>query len=139
MYKSLKIYRDNLNIEIKHINKVNVSVEKFIKLNEFNTEEIINNMQKNISSLQSNLHNIRNLNPTEKYTNDHKNLINGVKNNILIYKQVISTLKNKESLNLNSFLHTLEKYKSDTINYYSSVSIKKIKINLPEETINFFN
>ncbi|KEI17406.1 hypothetical protein Z959_07180 [Clostridium novyi B str. ATCC 27606] len=137
MYKSLKIYRDNLNIEIKHINKVNVSVEKFIKLNEFNTEEIINNMQKNISSLQSNLHNIRNLNPTEKYTNDHKNLINGVENNILIYKQVISTLKNKESLNLNSFLHTLEKYKSDTINYYSSVSIKKIKINLPEETINF--
>ncbi|KEI04984.1 hypothetical protein FDC62_09715 [Clostridium botulinum] len=137
MHKSLKTYRDNLNIQIKNINEINVSVKKFIDLTDLNTKQLINTMQKNISSLQSNLYNIRNLNPTEKYSDDHKNLINGVENNILIYKQVISTVKNKESLNLNSFLDTLEKYKSDTINYYSSVSIKKVKIKLPNETINF--
>ncbi|MCD3288386.1 hypothetical protein G8U99_09710, partial [Clostridium botulinum C/D] len=90
MHKSLKTYRDNLNIQIENINKINVSVEKFIGLDNLNTEEILNTMQKNISSLQSNLYNIRNLNPTKKYSDNHKNLINGVENNILIYKQVIS-------------------------------------------------
>ncbi|EDS78594.1 conserved hypothetical protein [Clostridium botulinum C str. Eklund] len=144
MNKSLTKYKTKLNFEITNINKVNTSVSQ-IKINEDSIkskDRIINTMQKNTSSLQNYLYAIKTLNPGEKYTNDHENLINGVQSNILIYKQVSSICKSIENIDgktLNKSLNDLDKYINETLNFYSQISIRNVKIDLPNETLNFLN
>lgn len=144
MNKSLTKYKNKLNFEIKNINSVNMSVSE-IKISESsikNNDRIINTMHKNISSLQNYLYAIKTLNPSTKYANQHENLINGVQSNILIYKQVLSIAKSIENIDgktLNRSLSDLDKYINDTLNFYSQISIRNVKIDLPNETLNFLN
>lgn len=144
MNKSLTKYKNKLNFEIKHINEINMSVSK-IRISEGsikNNIRIINTMDKNISSLQNYLYAIKTLNASEKYANDYENLINGVKSNILIYKQVLSiteSIENIDGKTLNKSLKDLDKCINDTLNFYSQISIRNVKIDLPNETLNFLN
>lgn len=137
--KSYSTYEDTVFQEIANITKVNENCTNFIKGETINKDKILTSLPESISSLQDSLSKLRNLVVTDKYQSDHNDLIKGLENNISIYKQIFATSSDLKSANLEKYIPQLQKYRDDSMNYYTLVTINNIRISLPKETTEFID
>ncbi|MCY6371507.1 hypothetical protein [Clostridium ganghwense] len=137
--KSLSSYEKVVKTEVNNINKVNEKTYLFTKGQTIDTEKIKNELSSYISSLKSSEEKLKKLTVTDKYTDDHKNLLLGLKNNISIFNQIYTICKNPKNVTLEKALTSLQSFRDDCMNNYALVSIKNIKINLPKECLDFIN
>ncbi|MFU0824256.1 hypothetical protein [Clostridium sp.] len=137
--KSQASYVSKIKTEINNINKVNESSYIFTKGQTIDINKISSSLSQSIASLQNSHSKIRSLIVTNKYAKDQNNLILGLENNILMYKHILSIVSDPKSPNLTKLLDELEKSRDDCMNYYALVSIKGIKITLPNESLEFLN
>lgn len=137
--KSVSSYEKVVTTEINTINRINETTSAFTKGQTINTEKILNELPSYISSLKISEEKLRKLNTNNKYSNDHENLLLGLKENISMYNQIYIICKNTKNVTLDKALTSLQNYRNNCMNYYALISIKDIKIDLPKECIDFVN
>lgn len=137
--KSYSSYTNKIKTEITNITKINETSSTFTKGETIDKEKILNSISDSISSLQSSLSNLKNLLVPDKYKKDHENLVNGVENNISIYKQILVICKDSNNSTLQNYITQLQKYRDDCMNYYTLISINNNRISLTNETIDLID
>jgi len=137
--KSQTPYISKIKTEIDNINKINESSYIFTKGQTIDIDKISSSLSQSITSLENSYSRIKGLIVTNKYAEDHNNLVLGLKNNILMYKHILSIVNNPKNPDLSNLLAELEKNRNDCMNYYALVSIKGIKLSLPNESLEFLN
>lgn len=137
--KSLSTYEKNIHSEIRTINNINESTPKFIKGQTIDNEKILSELPSLISSLKTSEENSKGFVVMDKYKSDHENLIKGLKDNISLYEQIYLVCKNPKSKTLKNNLNLINKFRDNCMNEYSLVSIKRLKITLPKECLDFIN
>lgn len=137
--KSNSSYIGVVKEEVAKIKTANENSSAFTKGQTIDTNVITKYLPESIASLQSSKSTLNSLVVTDKYSSDHNNLLLGLENNILMYKEILSIVRDTESPTLDSSLVELQQKRDSCMNYYSLVSIKGIKISLPKESINFLN
>lgn len=139
IHASEKVYENKIKLEISTINNVNENTSIFTKGQTININSIISNIPNHISRLQTSETNLKEIIVPKKYKKSNNHLLLGVKNNINIYRNILSISKDPKNPNLNNLLVQLEKNKDNCINYYCLVSLKGIKIMLANESIELIN
>lgn len=125
--KSLNSYEESTKTSVDKINDINNSTESYIIGQTIDPEKIrkelpskIDEMVKIKDTLQGNI-------PNEKYRADQDNLLKGIDNNILIFRQINLILSNPNGKDIEKAGADLINYKDECNKYYSLVSFKKIK------------
>lgn len=137
--KSQSSYSTKVKTEVGNIDKVNEASYIFTKGQTIDVNKIESSLSDSIASLQASHSKLKSLTVTNKFSKNHNNLILGLENNILMYKQILSIVKNPQNPDLANSLLELQKNRDDCMNYYALVSIKGIKITLPNESLEFLN
>jgi hypothetical protein len=135
--KSTSSYEKAMNLAINQITEENKKVASYNKSLTIDPEKAKENLEGNINKLISIKNIINNELPTEKYRLSHSNLINGLTNNINLYRQILAMLKNPSSNDIERSLNALTKYEEECEKNYKLFSIKDLKIALPKEAKNF--
>lgn len=130
--KQIKSYTDK-------INEINNSTSSLIKQQTIDSNGAKKNLPSKIDSLTSLKNNIQAINPTEKYYKVHSSLIDGLNNNILIYKQITSIISNPSSEDIEKSLENLKSYRDKCIESYSLFSRKNLSISLSPLSLKFIN
>ena len=140
--KSASSYEANIKGHINTITLENQKVSAFLKngtIDASNSSNIIKGLNEITASLTTLKNSLENEVPTDKYKTSHQSLIEGLNNNILVYKQIASVLQNLSSNDLDKSLTALDKYKADTVKNYSLFSVDNLKVSLPKESDTFIN
>lgn len=139
---SLSSYEKDVSSIIKDINNINDTMETYNSEHALNPEKL-EDLRKNLPEYVENLTKIKNrfqnTVPTEKYKADYDNLINGLENNILIYRQAAAILENPEGKDVGAAAESLEKYRDECIKSYSNITSKGLAVSLPSGCLNFIN
>lgn len=137
--KSVSSYEKVVRTEINNINRINETTSEFTKGQTIDTEKVVKELPSYISSLKTSEENLKKLTTNNKYSNDHNNLLLGLRRNISMYDQIYIICKNTKNSTLDKALTSLHNFKNECMNHYALISIKDIKINLPKECIDFVN
>ncbi|MCY6354667.1 hypothetical protein [Clostridium sp. ZS2-4] len=137
--KSMSSYEKVVKTEINNINRINETTSVFTKGQTIDTEKILKELPSYVSSLKISEERLRKLTVNNKYSNDHKNLLIGLKENISMYDQIYIICKNTENVTLDKALTSLQNYRNNCMNHYTLISMNDTKIDLPKECINFIN
>lgn len=135
-------YENSVKKIITSINNVNSKMTFYNKgqaLDAGKLETVRKELPSYIETLTKLKENLKSTVPTDKLKKDHENLINGLENNILMYRQEDAILKNPEGSDIDSAADDLKKYKDRCLNYYSKISSKNITITLSKGCINFID
>jgi uncharacterized coiled-coil DUF342 family protein len=138
--KSASSYEVNVKQHIKDIVEENKKVSGYSKNNTLNSENsaaIIKGLTDITSKLNVLKTSASNEIPTEKYKVAHNNLLEGLNNNILLFKQILLMLQNPNSKDLDNSLSALDKYRAETTKNYQLFSVNNLKISLPKEAETF--
>lgn len=138
--KSANSYEASIKKHINDIEAENKKVSTYSKNNTIDSssiDSIITTLNNNTAKLNALKATLNNEVPTEKYRISHNNLIEGLNNNILVFKQITAMLENENSRDITESLAALESYKSKTLENYKLFSVKNLKISLPKETETF--
>lgn len=137
--KSVSSYEKIVKTEINNINRINETTTSFTKGQTIDTEKILKELPGYISSLKTSEEKLKKITANNKYSNDHKNLLLGLKKNIYMYDQIYIICKNTKNSTLDKALTSLQNFRNESMNHYALISIKDIKIDLPKECIDFVN
>lgn len=137
--KSVSSYEKVVKTEINNINSINETISVFTKGETIDTEKILKELPSYIASLKISEEKLAKLTANSKYSNDHKNLLLGLKRNISMYDQIYIICKNTKNSTLDKALTSLQNFRNECMNHYALISIKDIKIDLPKECIDFVN
>lgn len=138
--KSSNSYEANVKKVINEINKINNSVASFNNGQTIKDTSVVRkDLPSKVDSLSKLKEDAEQLVPTDKYKEDHSNLLSGLDKNILIYRQIDAIFKNPEGKDIAKAGEDLKTYTNDCVKYYSLVNIKNIKISLPSSTTDFVN
>jgi hypothetical protein len=135
-------YESNIKEIIKNINTVNVSTVKLSNNDKtaIDPDKARKELPGIIKALTDNKTKLQGLVPSEKHNDNHETLLNGLSNNILVYRQITAFLDNVNGKDIEAAGESLKKYKDDCINDYSKVSSNSVfKISLPTETTVFID
>lgn len=133
---SYKTYEKSIKANIDKINVLNLSTSSLVNGQTINAEEAKKTLPKCIDGLSKVKNSLLDLNPTEKYKEMHNSLINGLTSNILLYKELNSTLTSSNT-NIESSIESIKNYKDSCMSSYSLVYINNSTITLPEGCLNF--
>lgn len=139
IHKVNSSYVDNVKIEIAKINEVNSASNIFLKEKSIDEAKVTESIPSTIKKLQSSQTVIKGLQAAGKYKDDQDNLLLGLENNISIYKQILKIVKNKSNPNLDDLVTQLKQYRDECMNHYALVSIKNVKLKLPQESLEFIS
>lgn len=137
--KSYSSYEKNIKKHIDKVYSINSEVEPFIAGQSIDVDKVRKNLPNKAASLLKEKQELENMNPTDKYKIVQTNLINGIDSNYLLYKQICAILDNTNSSDISDSLQSLNKYKSDCINYYALVNLNNKPMTLPTITMTFIN
>lgn len=148
--KSSSSYEASVKEYMEKINTINNSMSSFTDGQTIDTEKKIpdkiidvEKIRKELPDKTAELSKIRDtlqsIIPTDKYSKSQENLISGLDNNVLMYKQLYAIVQNPEGKDLDISRENLKKYKDECIKYYSLVNQKNAKISLHESSITLVN
>lgn len=132
-------YKTTLITNINGINDVNKNIAQF---NADQTIDVVYakkqlpNIIKSLSDIRKNLANSE---PTSKYIKDNENLISGLDQNLLIYRQTQAILNNPSGDDVVQSMNSLKTYRNDCMNFYSLIDIKNVNIELPKISLTFID
>lgn len=139
MNQSLGTVEKAIQAYVNDINKVNKSVGTLVKGQTIDADLAKKNLPGYIDSLTAIKDKAQKFVSTEKYKDTYANLVDGLTDNINLYRQILAILQNPNSSELQSAYNDLNKYKDQCLNHYAQFNIKDIKIDLPKEALNFVN
>lgn len=96
-----------------------------------------NDLKKISASLTKDAEKLSKLNLHDKYKTLIMNLKNGMKNNILLYKQLEACANNPDATDIENSMTALNTYRDLSNKYYSKITIKNEKFSLPDTTLKF--
>lgn len=140
--KNSNSYQSNVQDIIKNINTVNVSTAKLSNKDNtaIDTEKARKELPGIIQALTDAKVKLQGLVPSDKYKSSHEALINGLSDNILVYRQITAFLDNVNGKDIEASGESLKKYTEDCVNDYSKASSSNaLKISLPIETKTFID
>ncbi len=133
-------YETTIVDTINGINEVNKNIDEFFNSSEtIDVEYAIKQLPIAISELTTLRTNLTNSKPTAKYKKSHGNLSSGLDNNLLMYRQSLAILKDPSGPSVEEFNSALKTYRNDCMNFYYTVNINNIKIELPKTSLNFID
>ncbi|WP_234123195.1 hypothetical protein [Clostridium hydrogenum] len=127
----------HLVILISDINSANAKsslLNSYKNINSNATKAQLNKITTNLSKAQNNLNSLQ---VDDKYKELITNLKNGLKNNILLYKQLSACFNNPDSPDIDSSITALNNFQALTTKYYSKIKVNNADFNLPKETFKF--
>lgn len=118
------------------ITKVN---ERSTSLNskELDSKQTGKDIKKISDSLSMEVNRLARLNIEDKYKTLVFNLKNGIKNNIMLYKQLEACANNPDAPDIDNSMKSLNTYRDLSNKYYSKIIINKKKFSLPDNTLKF--
>ncbi|MGH4140460.1 hypothetical protein [Clostridium sp.] len=137
--KAYGSYETILLTNINHINEVNKNIAQFNSLQTIDVKYAKDQLPNIIKNLSTFRYDLSNSQPSAKYREDHENLKSGLDNNILIYRQALAILNNPSGPDVAEFSTNLKTYRNDCMNFYSTINIKNIRIDLPPTTLSFID
>ncbi|CAM3014793.1 hypothetical protein HAHI6034_11920 [Hathewaya histolytica] len=138
VFRNTSIYNKTVKNYIIKINKINNDVNTYSSNGDLDITKINSELSKNvIEPLVNHKNNILKLNPPEKYKARQKYLVDGLENNIMIYKQAFTIINNANNMNLNKSLEDLKSYRDKTDSNYSLAKGEAFDIQFPP-TLNTF-
>lgn len=118
------------------ITKTNEKLES-LNSKELDSKQTGKDIKKISDSLTTEADKLAKLNLHDKYKTLVINLKNGIKNNILLYKQLEACANNPDAPDIQSSMTSLNTYKDLSTKYYSKITIKNKKFSLPATTLKF--
>lgn len=118
------------------ITKTNEKLES-LNSKDFSSKQTGNDIKKISDSLTKEAAKLARLNVHDKYKTLVINLKNGIKNNILLYKQLEACTNNPDAPDIETSMTSLNTYRDLSAKYYSKVTIKSQKFSLPAATLKF--
>jgi hypothetical protein len=137
--KSYSEYEKQVKYYTDKINEINDSTSSLIKQQTIDSNKSKKDLPSKIDSLIEIKNHIEEINPSEKYYKINSSLVDGLNNNILIYKQIISIISNPESKDIEKSLENLKGYKDKCIESYSLFKTKKLSVSLSSSSLQFIN
>jgi hypothetical protein len=135
--KSSSSYEKTVADDINTLNKINKTAGSLIKSNSIDKDQSLKQLPDFINKLSTLKLKVQSEQSTDEFISSQKSLLNGIADNILIYRQIYSMLQNDNSNDLSTSLDSLMKYKDDCTSYYSKVNINGLAISLPTEASNY--
>ncbi|MCM0649458.1 hypothetical protein NBE98_13915 [Clostridium swellfunianum] len=130
--KSSNSYEKEVKAVIDKINEVNSSVSSLLNGQAIDSVKARTELSPKIDVLSKQKELLDNMTATDKYKKDHENLINGISNNMLIFRQIDAIIKNPNGKDLEKAGEDLIKYKDKAVQNYSLVNIKNFKVGLTD-------
>lgn len=137
--KSYSDYEKAIKKNVQDINSINQSMSSFIKGQSIDVDKLRKGLSAKIDSLTEEKTQLQLINPTEKFSKNHENLINGLNNNILMYKQMAAILNSPTSSDASKALDDLNNFQNQCTSYYAKVNLKNIQISLPKGAANLLD
>lgn len=104
---------------------------------ELDSKQTGKDIKKISDSLTKEADKLSKLNVHDKYKALVINLKNGIKNNILLYKQLEACTNNPDAPDIEASMASLNTYRNLSAKYYSKITIKNKKFTLPDTTLKF--
>lgn len=139
MNESLGSVESGIKDYVKQINDVNKRLGSLNKGQTLDTELAKKELPGDIEKLLNIKDNAQKFTSTERYKESFDNLVEGLNNNINLYKQILAVLQNPNSKDLQNAYNDLNKYKDECLNHYALFNVKDMKIDLPQEALQFVN
>ena len=133
------IYKDNLSVFITKIQNSNEAVSTINVGQTINKENANKVLPEEINNLSKVNLSISNFKSDKNYANIFNSLNIGVKNNILMYKQILSIINNPECIDINTSIKNVTKYKNSCNYYYSKVKSNNKCFSLPAGSLVLIN
>lgn len=133
-------YEKSVDNYITKINNLNENINSYSANGNLNLNKINLSLSKDyIEALIQYKNDITKLNPPEKYKDKQKHLVEGLENNIMIYKQCISIVNNPNNINLDKAIESLKKYRNNTEKSYGLLKDTSFKIKFPNGLNSFID
>lgn len=139
MDNSYNDYEKSIKNSVSEITKLNESTSSLISgqtINEKKAEKLLPALVDNLQSIDKKL---QKLTPTSKYKANHYDLVNGLENNINLYKQMLLIIKNQQAKDIGDSLKNIQQFANSCSDNYSKINIDDIKIAFPDITNKFTN
>lgn len=136
---NLNKYNSDEKAIVMITNEITKANEKSGSLNskELGSKQTGKDIKKISDSLTKEADKLAKLKLHDKYKTLVINLNNGIKNNILLYKQFEACANNPDAPDIESSMTALNTYRDLSNKYYSKITIKNQKFSLPNTTLKF--
>lgn len=131
MLNKYNVYKNQLNSFVSSINEINENACSIISGHTINSKTALNILPKTINSLSKVENDISTSKVNDKNKYALKNLKNGIYYNILMYKQLLSLIKNPYASDASISIKNLYKYKNSCNSYYENIKSKDDYFALP--------
>ncbi|MCD2347491.1 hypothetical protein [Clostridium guangxiense] len=121
--------------EIKKANEKSASLNS----KELDSKQTGKDIKKISTALTKEASKLSKLSINDKYKTLIFNLKNGIKNNILLYKQLEACANNPDAPDIDASMNSLNTYKNLSTKYYSKITINNEKFSLPDNTLKFID
>lgn len=135
--KSYSSYEKNIKAYVTKINNIN-DIKFKEDINTKNTASLVIALNEKISGLNKIKAQVNSQIPTDKYKMQQQSLLNGIDNNILIFKQVVGILNNPKGSDLDNSAKALANYRDKAKTSYAEVGTL-FKISIPDSLQEFID
>lgn len=132
-YSSTEKMLVDITNEITKTNKESNSLNS----KQLDSKQTGRDIEKISASLSEDANKLAKLNIEDRYKTLVSNLKNGIKNNILLYKQLEACTINPDAPDIDTSIKSLNTYANLSNKYYSKIIINKKKFSLPDSTLKF--
>lgn len=122
---------------ISTIDKENSKTSALISSSSINSASTKNQVYKIGNSLSEAEKTLNSLKENGRYAKLKNNLKKGLKNNVLLYKQLLACLYNPDSPDIENSLAAIAKYENLCSKYYSNIKVNGKDFDLPNKTLEF--
>ncbi|MFL0249149.1 hypothetical protein ACJDT4_01845 [Clostridium neuense] len=122
----------------KEITKLNEASSN-LNSKELDSKQTGKDIGKISASLTAEANKLSKLSINDKYKMVVSDLKNGIKNNILLYKQLQSCVNNPDAPDIDTAMTSLNTYRDLSTKYYSKITINNKKFSLPSATLKFID
>ncbi len=127
----------SISESINHTNKEATSTYKYMENTNANIDTVKSIIKRCENDLNRILKSSKEVKVPRKYSENHKNLINGIINNKYLYTQTLTMLDSYSSNTIESSINKLYDYVSVTIGYYEQFKHENFNVTISNEFLNF--
>lgn len=129
-------HKNRLNVYVSSINKINLSAFSSNNGQSIDLDSMKKKFPETITALSKLENNLEQEHISDKYKSVFSSLKLGLKNNILMYKNLFSIINNLEATDVFSSMNTVMNYEKNCNYYYSNIKSPEKCFSLPAESTN---
>lgn len=137
MNQSVSLYEKTIKAKISDIGQTNKKTALLVKGASIDTDLIKKDLPQHINKLTEIRDSLKDLTPPKINKQSQLYIEEGLHNNILLYRQILSIVQNPNSKDISNTINDLKNYNDEMINNYTQYQNKSFDVLLPKETRDF--